>query len=318
MTFAGALTGERGTACRGRFVGLLSSHWTSQRCCRKSILSIAMSRLATTPQATLRKQSKSLRAALDAALQKPVPEHVHQLRISICRIEALLAVIPLLPKAPAIAAQSKRFLKAAKPIRRFAGKLRDLDVHATHLDKLSKAFDTRALAKALGRKRDRQAKRLREFLQKRQKKLVTALDELEAALYPARNLSITPIEADRLSRRWFADAAANLSPSKPVELHDLRKAAKLARYIAEAGSRSGGSPTSRRFRRLQQSIGEWRDWLTFTDFARQYLPASSPVLTSLKQQRDHLRQDAVAVVSQQVSVKNRAQESGRGVRNSEH
>jgi CHAD domain-containing protein len=244
--------------------------------------------------ATLHKQTVALRDAIISCLAKPKPKCVHNLRTTARRIQAQLELIPLLPDAPKITAQSKRALKAIKPIRQAAGKVRDLDVHLDHLADLPKTADPEALAKILDQKRDRQADKLQRILHKRQAKLLAALDLLEAALVPARTLPLSPAQAGNLARSWFASSTAHLNPTDPAQFHELRKAAKLARYIAEAAN--APSPTARRFNRIQQTSGDWHDWLTLTTFAGKHLDPSSPLLSILKQRRDRSHETALHLI----------------------
>jgi CHAD domain-containing protein len=245
------------------------------------------------PVADLRKRGIALRKALEASLRKPRPEPVHKLRTHIRRIEAQLKLISLLPSSPDITAQSRRFLKTAKAIRQTAGNLRDVDVHINQLAELPEITSTKALTKALNRRRDRQADKLQRALHKHRTKLFSALDDLEVALRPARTLTLSPSAVNHLAFHWFDDATSTLNPADPAQLHDLRKAAKLARYMAEIASSSTPSPTARHFSEIQQAIGDWHDWLTLTDFARQHLPLSSPLLATLKQRRDNLHRKAL-------------------------
>jgi CHAD domain-containing protein len=247
------------------------------------------------PVADLRKQHTALRAALEACLAKPRPNPVHNLRTTTRRLQAQLVLIPLLPDSPKITRQSRRVLKAAKSIRQAAGKVRDLDVHADQLAELPQTADNKALAKSLAQKRDLQAVKLQRILHKRQPKLLATLDDLETALRPARNLALSPIQASRLARRWFADATSTLNPTDPAQLHKLRKAAKLARYIAEAAAGPTPSPTARHFNQIQQCAGEWHDWLTLTDFAHKHLDPSNPLLATLTQRRNRIHRTTLTL-----------------------
>jgi CHAD domain-containing protein len=247
------------------------------------------------PVATLHKQTVALRAAIIACLAKPKPKPVHTLRTTARRIQAQLELIPLLTNAPKVAPESRRAMKAVKPIRQAAGEVRDLDVHADHLAELPQTTDSEALARVLSQKRDREAEKLQRILHKRQGKMLAAIDDLEAALVPAHNLQLSPARASQFARRWFADSTSHLNPRDPAQFHELRKAAKLARYIAEAAN--APSPTARRFNRIQQATGEWHDWLTLTIFARKHLARSSPLLTILKQRCDHTHHTALMLAS---------------------
>ena len=252
------------------------------------------------PVTHLREQGIALRAAIEDCLHKPKPQPVHTVRSTTRRLEALLELFPLLPHTPKIKKQSRLLRKATNPIRRAAGRVRDLDVHATHLEELPPTPDTAHLIKSLARKRHHQATRLHRTLAKHQPDLVAALDELEKALLPANEVQLSPTRASQIARTWFAHSIEKLSPQDPQQFHELRKAAKLARYIAEAGTETGDnpSPTARHFNQIQQSSGEWHDWQTLSEQAHKHLKPTSTLIPTLERRRDEAHRAALDTLTQ--------------------
>ncbi len=248
------------------------------------------------------RQSIALREAAEACLVSPKPDPVHYLRTATRRIQAQLEILPLLPNFPAINRPSKRFFKAAEPIRRAAGEVRDLDVHVDHLADLPLTDEDRSevtsMIEGLKQKRDLLATKLQRTLRKHQLKLDAALNDLERDLRAAADdFDLSPAEANNLASRWFAEHTIGLDPTRPKQLHGIRKAAKLARYISEAAAARKPSPTSIHFRDIQQSIGNWHDWYALTEIACKRLHHSNALLPVIKHHRDHSHKQAALLVA---------------------
>lgn len=264
------------------------------------------------PVADLRAQGIALRVAMEACVHNPKTKPVHNLRTTSRRIQAQLELLPLLlatAHAPKIKfkREAKAFLKSSRKIRQAAGVVRDLDVHADHLASLrspiASARAARTLAKDLEPKRHKAAAKLQQVLHKHHGRLLDALNDLEAALLPAAELELSPPQADHLAEHWFTRHTADLNPQRPADLHDLRKAAKLARYIAETGnppdvsrSKKSPSPVARHFNQIQQTTGDWHDWLALTEVAAHHLKASSPLVPTLERRRDQAHLSALTLI----------------------
>jgi CHAD domain-containing protein len=83
--------------------------------------------------------------------------------------------------------------------------------------------------------------------------------------------------ADAVAMDFFARAAYAMPRLDTQNLHDFRKAAKKARYIAEAGS-ADQSSVAKALKRVQDAIGEWHDWLCLQQDAREALGNDAPEL----------------------------------------
>ena len=248
------------------------------------------------PATDLRNQIGTLRKAVEDCMGEPKAKAVHLLRTSARRVQAQLQLVSLLPEFPKMTKQTKRFLRAVRPVRRAAGEVRDLDVHMEHLAELAESEDTIELAARLKRRRERRAAKLQRVLYKRQGKLLSAIDELEGELLPVHHFHMDADGAGRVARNWYAETTTFLDPKDPMQLHDLRKAAKLARYIAESPSRTKRSRTAQHFNRIQKATGEWHDWLTLEQIARKYLSRRSPFLEKLRAERDSAHKTALTRV----------------------
>jgi CHAD domain-containing protein len=69
----------------------------------------------------------------------------------------------------------------------------------------------------------------------------------------------------------------------PETLHEFRLAAKRTRYLFELAPEGSASKKAiEQLRAVQDSVGEWHDWLTLTTNARKRLSAHSALLSALE------------------------------------
>jgi CHAD domain-containing protein len=188
------------------------------------------------------------------------------------------------------------WLRQLKKIRRAAGKVRDLDVHRKIIDqaflhpqqkpsakKQAAQGSARSTASAgadrlpkqaetvdhwLKTARKRQQSKLEKTLAKRQPKLTGARQAFLAALPPPEVRATTvgrPI-AD-LARADFDRLLRQMPTLDAGNLHDFRKQAKKARYLAESAGEDDreAHALAEEIKRAQDAIGEWHDWLLLCD-----------------------------------------------------
>jgi CHAD domain-containing protein len=195
-----------------------------------------------------------------------------------------------------------------KRIRRAAGPVRDMDVHRKLLGKLEKrTTDARkardqpedvAVRKADGgtetlenpqagmRRTDReqQADALDAWLKHRRNELAQELQKRAAAALPKFDKRVAALEGalrtKELRRRrvtpvavvaleGFARLATEMQVLHAGNLHDFRKGAKKARYVAELAA-TGDQEAARvgeTLKKLQDEIGDWHDWLVLGEEA---------------------------------------------------
>ena len=127
--------------------------------------------------------------------------------------------------------------------------------------------DAEFLRKTLKQRRHRAARDLVRMLRCHTGQIAAALESLLDALASAENLSLTPGRLASETRAWYRGRiASQRSRGKTVDkLHDARKAAKLARYIAE--SSPGSAALGKAFEALQEAGGVWHDRLTLAQTA---------------------------------------------------
>ena len=257
---------------------------------------------STRPIQTLRNQITNLEAAITVCLAEPSPKSIHKLRISTRRVEAQLTLLSLLPGLPPHRKPEKEARRLLKKLRRAAGTLRDLDVQINLIAEKTSASTKQAsdkLRETLKQQRAHAETDLLQTLNKRQAKLTRSLESLLEALDPAKSQALPATQLTTLVQDWFLhNAPAEAMPDDPDQLHALRKTAKLARYIAETAPKSARTPRklAATFESLQQSGGEWHDWLILSAIAGDKLGESPLTLsfrrhcqTALAHYRSHIQ-----------------------------
>ncbi len=265
------------------------------------------------PVRDLREHVTAFEAALTVTLADPGVEPVHRLRTCSRRIEAQLVLLGLLSGLPDHDREARRAARSLAKVRATAGEVRDLDV----LRKLVKTMasgdgslddDARVVRRALKRKRAERSVWLIHTVEGALARVVARLEALLEVLAPAGGCSVPAGELAAISQGWFvehAPAATDVEPDDTERLHEIRKAAKIARYLAEgatsdderAGNEAAASPgegadvvaVAGSFEQVQQAGGEWHDLVLLAEIARKRLGASSPLVSGAERARDEAR-----------------------------
>jgi len=202
------------------------------------------------------------------------PKKVHLLRTTSRRLQMALA---------ANAGLDEKLHRQLRKIRRQAGRVRDLDVQLAALktiDLPSTAAEHERVKRALERKRERRARKLRQFLLEYTPSLrqpQKQSSELRSDLNPAQH----PLHSALHS---FATAAGTFSAGTNSDLHAFRIAAKKARYTAElAHNQPQAANVIAALKAIQDAIGDWHDWAILGETATNVLgnPQHSPLLNVL-------------------------------------
>lgn len=245
------------------------------------------------PIRSLREQVTALEAAITICLADPKAKPVHRLRTTTRRIEGQFALLSTLPRLPDYHEQTRQAKRLLKKLRRAAGNVRDIDVQMDLIEAVAPGDASLPLKKEAGRlrrnleaDRGRSSRKLIKMLDRRQSDLALVLESLLDQLNPVENLSLSSTELVSVSQRWFKDnlpAEPEAGPDDPDYLHSIRKLAKLARYIAENGPKRAKRPRllAQSFEKLQQSGGDWHDWLVLAEIARDALGEASPLTKAL-------------------------------------
>jgi CHAD domain-containing protein len=237
----------------------------------------------------------SLEASALLCQVRPGKVAVHRLRTSTRRVEAQLELLSMLPGLPPHEPQTRNAVRLLKQFRHAAGQVRDIDVQRDLLrgevaaNKVEGApsqdrelrSEARRLSRALKRNAEEASSRLQRLLHKQRAALPLVIQELLDALAPAQLIALNEAEMIALARNCFRNRREprlpDAAPQEPAELHEIRKRAKLARYLAESAPQSflQTHRLAAKFEVLQQAGGEWHDWLILQGVAAQELGDSA-------------------------------------------
>ena len=243
---------------------------------------------STAPGETLREQCGALEDAIALILVKPRKEPVHKLRTATRRIEAQLEMLCLLEpttkQLTGITASGRKIRKLLDAVRKAAGKVRDCDVQRLILkdamresDKKRFQDEVRDLRGTLKAQRDKEAETLLAELNGHAHKLPRQLERFLKQLEPADDLTVPSDRMSALIQGWYQEHEAGSAGSAGA-LHETRKAAKLARYMAES---AGLVPLAAGFENIQQVGGSWHDALTLRKTACKHLGKKSELVAVL-------------------------------------
>lgn len=212
---------------------------------------------------------------MSAAAGEPRKHAVHQLRTMVRRLEAQMALLEQLAALKESGDQAETLRKQLRKLRQAAGKVRDLDVLRellkSHTGLPKKAATT--LRDKLKRKREVKAVALQQKLIERLPKVAAQLEGLVQAIGTANGLVLPDLKLLSTVERWADARIESASPHlfDDDELHDARKVAKSARYMAESGTPSPKTRAlAKHYEQLQEAGGQWHDWAELESVARQY------------------------------------------------
>lgn len=236
-------------------------------------------------------------------------------------LETLVRDLPGDEAAKRVRTAATALMRVLKKIRRAAGPVRDLDVHRKLLGKLTRRAlgekdgdeaGPEASKPALADEPDAlespaaglryeglagQADHLDAWLKHRRSETAAAMQAQAAGLVAKLDKRLAALEQAlatpaRRSRKKapgvvaldsFARLATEMQHLDAGNLHDFRKGAKKARYVAELAAQGdtqaqqvGGS-----LKKLQDEIGDWHDWLVLAEEAQTALGHEAEELTGL-------------------------------------
>ena len=250
----------------------------------------------------------------------PHMKTVHQLRTGTRRVEATLETLAREAGTRGLGAATEqvrqRWLRQLKKVRRAAGAVRDLDVHRDVLaqrflpekeadaDQVTQDLATaaaaahdaspliaqaRSLEAWLAAQRDTAAEALRAALHGREQKLEQIEQQFVAAFSHRRAVTH---KVHRPAALLALEDYLRLMDAHPhldaENLHDFRKGAKKARYVAEsAADDDAAAAIVKAIKRVQDAIGDWHDWLVLAGEAEEALGAEGAALHTEIERRVH-------------------------------
>lgn len=224
------------------------------------------------PVQILHEQSRVLEAATTVVLANPRKGAVHKLRSSVRRVQAQLTLLEELSSMPDHAKEAQALQRTLRKAHQAAGEVRDLDVQSGLLSPRHRLPRPSAeqLIENLERKRQKRADQLRAVLIRLIPKLAASLEAMSKALAPAEKMSMDDTRLCRIITKWSrARISQSAEPADDERLHEIRKDAKTARYMAEIARASRQArDLAKRFEALQDLGGKWHDWLDLAKIAR--------------------------------------------------
>jgi CHAD domain-containing protein len=240
-----------------------------------------------------------LRALLDSESVARIgtdPEGVHQMRVALRRLRA---VLPAITTAPA---GELRWLGGR------LGAVRDLDVQIAYFRGATEGFDDDELG-AVGRllgplvtERDKANARLRRTLSgRRYRKLCRTLADVAATPWEPPASTEDPTDPATVIARPYRKlrAAVSTMDDSDAALHRVRIKAKRLRYAAELVEPTGGKPVRalvKATKRLQDVLGEHQDAVVaeqlIRDLASRRRPADQVFVAGRLVERERARQRA--------------------------
>jgi CHAD domain-containing protein len=239
---------------------------------------IALNRQGKVPvEPDLRNQFKKWCQLLEKCGDKPTRRRIHALRVSTLRLRAEVDLWlqdhgtddPARDAAKEWTRQAKRLRDALSPVR-------DSDVYLAMLKGLRTADaggetcrssrtclrEIERLEQRLQQKRASGVKRLIAEIDGRRARLEWASGEMEE--YFANRRPWARIDRVRVVRGLIAGLAAEIPNLSANTLHEFRKHAKTARYLADVFAKSDPLATHRAelLKKMQTAAGEWHDWQT--------------------------------------------------------
>jgi len=282
-------------------------------------------------RARLRELTAALKRNLEACAHDPEVEAVHNVRTGTRRIEAMLDTIvrELCPQSGDSAGDeghtvgdaARKWLRLLKKIRRTAAEVRDLDVHRNLLKKwglltktdcaeagqlpaaASHAAGADPMAQQAGdldawlkHARVDHAQPLMKAAVKWSARLDDELASFEAAMEQAPLQRANSRSAAAVALDAFARLSTEIQRLHEGNLHDFRKGAKKARYMAESG---GDDPQAgavgKALKKLQDEIGDWHDWLVLSEEAHEALgEGGAELIALLEKERDRHYSEAIS------------------------
>ena len=213
------------------------------------------------------KQVNRLRKLFKRLPPDPSPENVHELRTQARKIEALLHAFP-----PAGRAGSRRLLKLMKPVRKAAGRVRDMDVLVAKASTLSVRAPSDGIIRLVEHTseiRAGDARRLHRLVRRRRKEardlLRGFLRDLQRIQKDSSTVPVSPARAQTLAQEldhWPGLDKRNL--------HEFRKGLKELRYMLQLVPDHDARQINS-FAKVKDTAGEWHDWLQLSRVAESVL-----------------------------------------------
>ena len=211
----------------------------------------------------------------------PDPETVHELRTQTRKLEAVLHAF-----SPENTSEARHTLGLMKPVRRAAGRVRDMDVLIAKAAGLSSRVQSEGLARltehmsairaADARRLYRKVKRCRKKARSSLKRLLRHLEHSQASMHNGASPGPS-------SSQILAQKLAHWPPLTPENLHEFRKGVKELHYMLQLVPDSDDH-RMRSYARVKDATGDWHDWMGLRCLAESVLDSNgdAPMLSEIR------------------------------------
>ena len=263
----------------------------------------AKSDAAAHPIEALREQATALEAAMAVALAGPAKGAVHKLRVLTRRLEAQVMLLTQMEALPTDSQEAKALSRGLRTLRRAAGRVRDLDVQEELLNQQLELPREGAeeLGHHLKQLREKRSRKLQQTLEEQVPVVAGALEHLLRSLAESESLTVPQEQLVEAIARWkqqrvltvgIATGQVTVADMDEEQLHDARKVAKAARYMAESAADSPEAVKAAAEYEAQQNAGGiWHDWADLTASARKFFGKNHALTLAAQQKCDEARTD---------------------------
>jgi len=226
----------------------------------------------------VRKALRELDKSLKSLPANPTPDAVHKLRTAARRVEAIAAVLESTEGK-----KSRRLVKAIEPMRKAAGGVRDMDVLAANVRRLSRYDAGESLNRLLdhlGTVRRQNAEKLERALHHRRKGVARELKEYSRLIVSVLKRAQAGAHADDESTQTEEEihtaattVLRELGEWRPLDaenLHEFRLKVKELRYTLQLDANADPGLVAA-LGDVQRRIGDWHDWQQLEEIAREVL-----------------------------------------------
>jgi CHAD domain-containing protein len=222
--------------------------------------------------------SSQLTDVFSSVVGDPDERHVHKLRTSIRRCEAVLHTSNY-----SLSDKEQQTAKRLKKVRKAAGEVRDLDIHIGLLtnDEFKAPImngSPALLESELRAARKKAVKKLDAELKKAHAKQLAK----KAESLCKRSVKELPNDVLPGTTKALEELAKGVALDDAESVHEVRIELKRVRYALEASDQKANEALVNGLKRVHDTIGEWHDWTTFADIAGEYLPKRSPLVTQAR------------------------------------
>ena len=217
------------------------------------------------------KPLRKLRKQLKALSSNPRPADVHSLRTQARRLEATVAAV-----APGRNKASRRLLKLITPVRKAAGKVRDMDVLIGDVLTLADYHGSESLVRLvehLARMRVKYARKLHDVVEQQRVEARKKLKQSSKMLKRAVKKDWGDRSGEAAPKILISELA-HWPDLNTGNLHMFRIRIKELRYMLQLSDEADQTLIAG-LDRVKDAIGEWHDWVELLRIAKKVLDAEA-------------------------------------------